>query len=185
MQHVKRLSLTALLSAASFAFCTCSLALPRWIVHENLSEATLLGMSRVCTKDSCQNEVVSEYFSYTLILVCFSMLVQLTTLVSLLMDIRSHHLNVEGLCQWDIVARFGVCSSLASLCMASFLFAWGVQESFDRYGGNFQLNFVIFKSQINNNGLMARPGLSHYFLSSSIVLNVATLLPLMGSSILL
>ena len=184
MGSLTRLIFTSLLSAASLSFSACSLALPQWIIHEHLTSDTLLGMSRVCTEGVCHNEVISEYFSYTLILMCISMLVQLTTLLSLLMDVRSHVLNVEGLCQWDIVAKFGVCSSLASLCIASFLFAWGVQESADRYGGNFELNFVIFKTQFYNNGLIAKAGMSHFFLSASIVLNVCTLFPLMGSSIL-
>lgn len=179
-----RLSLTAILNVVSISLCVSALALPRWVHHHNLDSFTSQGLSRVCADGVCLSHVTSEYFSYTLIMVCFAVLVQIITLVSVLMGIRVHYLNAaDGFCQWDIVARFGLCSSLTSLCIASFLFALGLQDSYNNYGGNFAFQGILVRTISSDSHLSAGPGLSHYFLSASIVLNVMCLFPLIGMNL--
>ena len=177
-----RLSVTAILNMASIALCVSALALPQWVYHRNIDSITTQGLSRVCTDGVCLSQVISEYFSYTLIMVCFAVLVQVITLVSVLMGIRVHYLNAaDGFCQWDIVARFGLCSSLTSLCIASFLFILGLQDSYDNYGGNFAFHMgILVRTTRSDSLLMAGSGPSHYFLSASIGLNVMCLFPLIG-----
>jgi len=179
-----RLSITAILNVASISLCISALALPRWVYHRNLDSTTTQGLSRICTDGVCLSQVISEYFSYTLIMVCFAVLVQIITLVSVLMGIRVHYLNAaDGFCQWDIVARFGLCSSLTSLCIASFLFSLGLQDSYDNYGGNFAFQGILVRNIRSDSSLGAGPGPSHYFLSASIGLNVMCLFPLVGMNL--
>ena len=178
-----RLVITALLNITSISLCISALVLPRWMYHVSQDSTTTQGLSRVCTDGGCLSHVISEYFSYTLIMVCFAVLVQIITLISVLMGIRVHYLNVaDGFCQWDIVARFGLCSSLTSLCIASFLFALGLQDSYDNYGGNFAFQGILVRSVKNDSAvnLQAGPGCSHFFLNASIGLNVLCLFPLVG-----
>lgn len=180
-----RLCVTAVLNVASVSLCICALVLPNWVYHRNQDNLTTQGLSRICTDGVCQSHVISEYFSYTLIMVCFAVLVQIITLNSFLMGIRMHFLNAaDGFCQWDIVARFGLCISLTSLCIASFLFSLGLQDSYDSYGGNFVFQGILAR-KIRGDGLLsAGPGTSHYFLSASIALNVLCLFPLVGMNLL-
>lgn len=182
-----RLIAIAILCATSIAFCICALKLPRWLYHQTRPDVTYIGLLKVCTNGICEGiDGPSEYFSYTLIMMCFAVIFQFFTFVSVLMGIRVCYFNYipDGCCQWDIFARFGLCSSLTALSIASILFLVGLTDAQDVWGGGFEVQwwFLVqtIKHEFKGAEIAAGQAMCHFFLSASMVMDFLGLWLLTG-----